>query len=168
MADIPFHIERMKSDSDVAHTIEMFTAYARSLKIDLGFQDFEAELASFPAKYAPPAGVVLLARNHCGDPLGCVAIRPLIASCCEMKRLYVTPEGRGLGLGTALVTAVIKEAERIGYRTMRLDTLCTMVEAMRLYRRQGFVDIEPYYDTPIAGTVFMQRQLGPDSQLGSA
>ena len=77
-----------------------------------------------------------------------------------MKRLYVIPEGRGLGLGRALVTAIIKEAERIGYKTMQLDTLSTMTEAIRLYRRQGFVDIEPYYDTPIAGTVFMQRQLG--------
>ncbi|KAL8788867.1 MAG: hypothetical protein Q9195_007081 [Heterodermia aff. obscurata] len=167
MADISFRIERMKSESDVALTIKMFTAYARSLKIDLGFQDFEAELASFPAKYAPPAGAILLARTHCGDPLGCVAIRPLIASCCEMKRLYVAPEGRGLGLGRALVTAIIKEAEQIGYKTMRLDTLSTMTEAIRLYRRQGFVDIEAYYDTPIAGTVFMQRQLGLDSQLGS-
>ena len=160
MADLPFCIERMSSDTDVALTIEMFTAYARSLNIDLGFQDFEAELASFPGKYAPPAGVVLLARTHRGDPLGCVAIRPLLASCCEMKRLYVTPEGRGLGLGKALVTAIIKEAERIGYKTMQLDTLSTMIEAIGLYRRQGFVDIQAYYDTPIAGTVFMQRHLG--------
>ena len=162
MADLPFCIERMKSDSDIALTMGMFTAYARSLNIDLGFQDFEAELASFPTKYAPPAGVVLLARTHRGDPLGCVAIRPLLASCCEMKRLYVTPEGRGRGIGKALVTAIIKEAERIGYKTMQLDTLSTMIEAIRLYRRQGFVDIEAYYDTPIAGTVFMQRHLGSE------
>ena len=160
MANIPFRIEKMNSDSDVVLAIEMFAAYARSLKIDLGFQDFEAELANFPAKYAPPAGLVLLARTHRGDPLGCVAIRPLLASCCEMKRLYVTPEGRGLGVGRALVTAIIQEAERIGYQTMKLDTLSTMIEAIRLYRRQGFVDIKAYYDTPIADTVFMQRQLG--------
>ena len=160
MADIPFRIERMNSDSDVALTLEMFTAYARSLKIDLGFQEFEAELAGFPGKYASPAGVVLLARTDHGDTLGCVAMRPLVGSCCEMKRLYVTPEGRGLGIGTALVTAVIKEAERFGYKVMKLDTLSTMIEAVRLYRRQGFVDIEAYYDTPIADTVFMQRQLG--------
>lgn len=137
----------------------MFTAYADSLGIDLSFQDFAAELVSFPGKYAPPSGSVLLARSTRGEPLGCVAVRPLSSGCCEMKRLYVRPEGRGRGLGKALVSAIVKEAERIGYKTMKLDTLSTMTEAIRLYRQQGFVDAQAYYDTPVAGTVFLQRRL---------
>jgi ribosomal protein S18 acetylase RimI-like enzyme len=76
-----------------------------------------------------------------------------------MKRLYVAPRGRGLGLGRALVDAIIGEAVRIGYREMRLDTLPTMVEAVALYRKAGFMQIEPYYDTPLAGTIFFGRPL---------
>jgi ribosomal protein S18 acetylase RimI-like enzyme len=81
--------------------------------------------------------------------------------CCEMKRLYVAPRGRGLGLGRALVDAIIGEAVRIGYREMRLDTLPTMAEAVALYRKAGFMPMEPYYDTPLAGTIFFGRPLAP-------
>jgi ribosomal protein S18 acetylase RimI-like enzyme len=76
-----------------------------------------------------------------------------------MKRLYVSPDARGLGLGKALVDAIIAEAVRIGYREMRLDTLPTMTEAISLYKQAGFVPIDPYYDTPIAGTFFLARSL---------
>ena len=159
MAGSSFRIDKLKSDTDRLQMIEMFTAYADSLGIDLSFQDFEAELVSFPGKYAPPSGSVLLARSTQGEPLGCVAVRPLSAGCCEMKRLYVRPEGRGRGLGKALISAIVQEAERIGYNTMKLDTLSTMTGAIRLYRQQGFADTQAYYDTPVVGTVFLQRRL---------
>ena len=76
-----------------------------------------------------------------------------------MKRLYVSPEGRGLGLGERLVDAVVKEAKRIGYREMRLDTLPSMVGAIALYRKLGFEPMQPYYNTPVIGTIFMRRSL---------
>ena len=76
-----------------------------------------------------------------------------------MKRLYVSPQGRGLGLGRALIDAIIGEAARIGYREMRLDTLPFMVEAIALYGKAGFRPIAPYYETPVAGTVFLARPL---------
>jgi ribosomal protein S18 acetylase RimI-like enzyme len=76
-----------------------------------------------------------------------------------MKRLYVSPEGRGLGLGERLVDAVMKEASRIGYREMRLDTLPSMAGAIALYRKLGFEPMESYYDSPVLGTIFMRRSL---------
>ena len=76
-----------------------------------------------------------------------------------MKRLYVAPRARGTGLGRALVEAIIGEARRIGHREIRLDTLPTMTAAMALYRRAGFVEIAPYYDTPVTGTRFFARAL---------
>ena len=76
-----------------------------------------------------------------------------------MKRLYVAPDGRGSGLGKALVDALVEVAERIGYREMRLDTLPSMTGAQALYRKLGFEVIAPYYDTPVAGTLFMRRTL---------
>jgi ribosomal protein S18 acetylase RimI-like enzyme len=78
-----------------------------------------------------------------------------------MKRLYVCPDARGSGLGRGLVDALIEAAERIGYREMRLNTLPSMAEARGLYRNSGFEVIAPYYDTPIAGTLFMRRRLVP-------
>src|SRR4051794_41634888 len=79
---------------------------------------------------------------------------------CELKRLYVAPRARGAGLGRKLLDVILAEARRIGYREMRLDTLPTMAEAVALYRSAWFVPVEPYYDTPVAGTGFLGRRLG--------
>jgi ribosomal protein S18 acetylase RimI-like enzyme len=129
------------------------------LPIDLGYQDFDEELASLPGKYAPPSGALLLARNERGVAIGCVALRAFGEGVCEMKRLYVAPEGRGAGLGRALAEAIIEAARAAGYREMRLDTLASMAGAQALYRALGFVEIARYYDTPIEGTVFMSLKL---------
>ncbi|PLB44607.1 acyl-CoA N-acyltransferase, partial [Aspergillus steynii IBT 23096] len=152
------------------------------LNIDLTFQDFASELQSLPGKYSPPSGELLLAWTTDGTktPLGCVAVRLLQTDsaihdqaisqtqsvsqgrprkCCEMKRLYVTPEARGTGLGRALADAVIQKAKELGYAEMRLDTLPFMAGAVHLYRRLGFVDIPPYYETPLEGTVFLSLDL---------
>ena len=155
-----FRIMPVRTVNDLASAVKLFRAYASSLEIDLSYQDFEAEMEAMPGKYAPPAGELLLARDSNGTPVGCVALWPIEPQgCCEMKRLYVSPEGRGFGLGERLVDAVVKEAERIGYREMRLDTLPSMAGAIALYRKLGFQPIEPYYDTPVFGTIFMRRSL---------
>lgn len=145
---------------DLAAITALFRAYAASLDIDLAYQDFEAELAGLPGKYAPPTGALLIARDADGRNLGCVALRAMdTPGCCEMKRLYVAPEGRGLGLGRRLVKALIVEAKRLGHREMRLDTLPSMHDAQALYRKLGFEVTQPYYDTPIRGTVFLRLRL---------
>jgi len=157
---MPYRIEPARTDDDLKAAAGLFRAYASSLEIDLGYQSFEEELATLPGKYAPPTGEILLARDAAGIAVGCVAVRPLPGEgCCEMKRLYVTPEGRGLGLGTALTEAILETAMRIGYREMRLDTLSTMTGAIALYRKAGFVEIPAYYETPIENTVFMAKTL---------
>lgn len=138
----------------------MFEAYAKSLPVDLGYQDFGAELASLPGKYAPPRGELLLAHGADGQVLGCVGLRPLAAEgCCEMKRLYLAPEARGAGLGRALAEAILRRAREIGYRELRLDTLATMSSAAGLYRQMGFAEIEPYYAPTPPETLFMALRL---------
>ena len=157
-----FRILPVRAPGDLAEAARLFEAYAASLDIDLAFQDFTGELAGLPGKYAPPAGELLLACGVDGEPLGCVALRPFApGEVCELKRLYVVPAARGLGLGRALVDAVLRAAERIGYREMWLDTLPSMVEAVALYRRAGFETIAPYYHNPIVGAVFLGRKLAP-------
>lgn len=109
--------------------------------------DFEEELASLPGKYSPPTGRLLLASYE-GRCAGCVALRPLDARACEMKRMFVYDHFRGKGVGRALAAAVIREARAIDYLTMRLDTSIRQVEAIKLYEKLGFKRIKPYYQLP--------------------
>jgi ribosomal protein S18 acetylase RimI-like enzyme len=163
MSPLPFTLAPVRTPDDLAAAIVLIRAYATSLPIDLGYQGFEAEMAGMPGKYAPPDGELLLARAADGSPLGCVGLRPLppVDGRAEMKRLYVVPEARGTGLGDALARAVLAAAVRLGYREMVLDTLPSMAGAQAVYRKHGFVETGPYYDTPIAGTVFMRCVLPP-------
>ena len=149
-----------RSPGDLAAAAHLFLAYAKSLEFDLGFQDFATEVTSLPGKFGPPTGDFLLAYYSEDKIVGCVALRGLESpGCCEMKRLYVTPAGRGSGIGEMLVDAVLDLAIRIGYREMRLDTLSTMDKALRIYEKRDFKQIEPYYETPLANTIFLARNL---------
>lgn len=140
----------------------LFQEYAAGLGVDLGYQGFPAELAGLPGLYAPPAGALLLASSGTGEALGCVGLRPLEGHrVAEMKRLYVRPAGRGLGLGEALVREIVAAAAARGYAEMRLDTLPQMTAAMALYRKLGFAEIPPYYPSPIAGTRYFARAVAP-------
>jgi ribosomal protein S18 acetylase RimI-like enzyme len=137
---------------------ELFVEYADSLDFDLGFQDFEQELADLAEHYAPPDGCLLLATSE-GQPAGCVAMRKFSECVCEMKRLYVKPQYRSLGIGRALAEAIIEQARKTGYNYMRLDTAPSMEAARSLYLSMGFIDIEPYRYNPIEGAVFMELKL---------
>jgi ribosomal protein S18 acetylase RimI-like enzyme len=136
----------------------LFREYAESLGFSLDFQDFESEVAALPGVYAPPRGALLVARVD-GNPAGCVGVRPLDETTCEMKRLYVRQAYRGRGLGRRLAEAAIAAARRRGYRTMRLDTVPGMEAAQALYRELGFVEIAPYTANPIPGAVFLELRL---------
>ena len=135
---------------------ELFLEYAKSLGFSLCFQGFDQELASLPGMYAPPDGRLLLVE-HNGQLAGCGALHRLNAASGEMKRLYIRPNFRGLGLGRALAERILTDARSIGYQNVRLDTVAgTMDDAIALYRRMGFQEIEPYRTNPIPGALYME------------
>lgn len=148
----------VETDADLQAVKALFRAYVDWLGIDLSYQGFEEELAGMPGKYAPPEGALFAARNGDGEVIGCVGLRRLGKDgSCEMKRLYVLPEARGLGAGAALVNRVLEAATTAGYREMVLDTLPSMTGAIKLYRSAGFSEIPAYYDTPVEETVFFRK-----------
>ena len=144
------------------HEIEvvraLFAEYAADLPVDLAFQGFAEELATLPGAYAGPGGVLLLAWV---DDLaaGCVGLRPFAPGACELKRLYLRPAFRGLGLARRLTTAALAEARSRRYARILLDTLPGMVEAQRLYRTLGFREIGPYRTNPVPGAKYMELAL---------
>lgn len=152
-------LRQAESPIQIAQARELYLEYADSLGFSLCFQSFDQELASLPGDYAPPDGRLLLAEYR-GQLAGCVALHKLDPEVCEMKRLYLRPQLRGRGVGRALAEAVIAEARVIGYRRMRLDTVePVMPNAVALYRRLGFREIDPYRANPIAGALYMELVL---------
>ncbi len=148
-----------KSDEEFLQAGQLFGEYAAWLGINLCFQNFEKELAELPGDYAPPTGRLFLATEN-DQTAGCVAVRKIGDGICEMKRLYVRPEFRGIGLGRTLAEKIIEAASEIGYLRMRLDTLPgKMDKAIAIYRSLGFRNIDPYYKNPVEDAAFMELEL---------
>lgn len=138
---------------------ELFREYEAWLGLSLCFQNFAEELADLPGRYAPPEGRLLLVFDD-GEVAGCIALRPIDSSICEMKRLFLRPAFRGKRLGRTMIEHIINEARSIGYHRMRLDTIPgRMDQAIALYRSIGFKEIDPYYETPVGETLFMELVL---------
>ena len=140
--------------NDLQVVRELILEYASALGFDLSFQDLDHELASLASFYE-----LILVAHEGNRVAGCVALRRLDETTCEMKRLYVRTDFRGHNLGRTLAERIIDEARQRGYTRMRLDTLPTMTTAIPLYESLGFVEIAPYRFNPIAGTKFMELRL---------
>lgn len=148
--------------AELAATVLIFREYAAQLGVDLHFQSFDQELAMLPGDYSAPRGKLFLAvAGH--EIAGCCALRPLddvdYANAAEMKRLYVRPVFRGLGLGRRLVEATLDAARAAGYDCVLLDTLDDMESARALYEDLGFTNIPPYYHNPVPGAHYLKVDL---------
>ena len=145
-----------KEDAEAAK--QLILDYVDWLGVDLSHQGFEQEMAAFPGDYAPPRGVLLMARVD-GLPAGVVGLRPLEDSICEMKRLWVPPQFSGLGLGRALCRRFIEEGRRLGYDKVRLDTVARAAAANHLYRTMGYREIKAYRFNPEPDALFFERDI---------
>jgi putative acetyltransferase len=148
-----------QTSEEIEQARQLFKEYAAWLQIDLCFQNFEKELGELPGDYASPDGRLMLAYDD-EELAGCVALRKIDEGICEMKRLFLRDKFRGKGSGRFLIEAIISEAKQIGYERMRLDTLPPkMDKAIALYNELGFKEIEPYYNNPVPGAMFMELSL---------
>jgi putative acetyltransferase len=162
MAEPTIEFITPQSPQELQETREIFQQYADQLSVDLCFQNFAQELQTLPGDYAPPQGALLLVRVD-GRVAGCCALRALPQSdyvgAAEMKRLYVKPEFRGLGLGRQLAIAILDAARVAGHNCVLLDTLDDMEAARTLYEDLGFEEVPPYYHNPIAGAHYLKVDL---------
>lgn len=144
--------------TDLQDVISIFREYVSSPTVSLDFQEYEAEFADLPGKYAAPEGRLLLVQEA-GAVLGCAALRRIDESTCEMKRVYVRPGARGRNLGRLLVEAILREAKLAGYARICLDVLPEFTAAQQLYEAMGFVPAEPVSFNPVPGTKFLALSL---------
>ncbi len=147
------------SPRDIADVGTLFREYAGLVAEALCFQGFDQELAALPGDYAPPGGVLLLARDADEAAAGCVGLRRLDAGTGEMKRMYVREAYRGSGLGRRLAVAVIEEARKRKYGRVVLDTLPKLAPAIALYRDLGFRETGPYLACPTPGATCFELRI---------
>ena len=125
---------------------------------DLSFQNIDEELQDPAHKYTAPEGEILVAIEN-EKVMGMVAYHRHSDERCEMKRLYVKPETRGMHLGDSLVEEIIKHARIAGYKEMVLDTIVPLKAAISLYKKHGFEECEAYYHNPMDDVIYMRKAL---------
>lgn len=124
----------------------------------LELQQYDKELDHLDEKYGLPNGRLYLVKFD-QEPAGCIALRKIDEATCEMKRLYVRPKYRGLGLADKLIQRLIADAKEIGYQAMLLDTLPFLEAAVHLYKKLGFYEVECYNNSPIENAIYMRLDL---------
>lgn len=133
--------------------LEMIDAYFDA-------HEWESELADLQGHYGAPHGGIILALVD-GVPAGCVLLRGIGETDSEMKRLFVRPAFRGLGLAKRMIARVMNLSCRLGYTHMRLETGALLAEAEALYQSLGFKRTPPYYacsDLVSANGIFYDAQ----------
>jgi GNAT superfamily N-acetyltransferase len=150
-------IAQAESDSDIAVIRGLWREYWESIGLPMDFQGFGEELRGLPGAYGAPGGALLLAFYE-DEPAGTIALRRLDETSGEVKRLYLRPKYRGHGVGRRLLEAVIELAVGFQYDCLYADTLPSMKEALSLYERVGFQQIEAYSNTPTPGAIYLKLE----------
>lgn len=143
----------------------LFTEYTEYLvendvefKKYLEIQKYDNEIENLEDKYGMPWGRLYIAFYE-NQVAGCIALRKLNDTQCEMKRLYVKPEFRNKGIAKMLIEKVISDSKEIGYSSMLLDTLPFLQTAIKMYKKIGFYEIGCYNDSPLDNTIYMKLDL---------
>lgn len=150
-------IEIVVTDPEDPHAQAAMEAYYRDLSARLSKVFDPAKAARLDASdMRPPRGTFLLAMAD-GLPAGCVGLKGTDKGYAEIKRLWVAPSSRGLGLAKRLMQTAEKSAREAGITTLRLDTNSALPEASTLYRRTGWTEIERFNDDPYPDLFFEKR-----------
>jgi len=155
---IPFSFVLASTDSAFGAAKNLFLEYAAALGIDLCFQNFNRELEEITIQYNQPVGGLILLTTG-PEYIGCVGIRRLENQVAELKRMYIKPQFRKLGLGKILLDRAMDLAKDLGYHKIRLDTLVSLTAAVHLYEKAGFKRIEAYYTNPGQEVLYYEKDI---------
>lgn len=152
------HIRQVQFPSDQTNVVALIREYASWLNIDMGFQNFDEEMAQIDSKYSLPQGMLWVVQQS-ENLVGCIGYRHFSSDTAEIKRLYVQPAFRGQQLGNALLATAIGTTRQLGYERLVLDTVPQTAASHGLYQHFGFRRIAPYYDGPTLATAFFELKL---------
>ncbi len=124
-------------------------------RFETGF-DPALSISAHVHELTPPTGLVLVARLR-EEPVGCGALKLHENASGEIKRMWVAPRARGLGLGRRLLEALERSAKEAGVAVLHLETNRTLIEAIKLYRDCGYQEVEAFNDEPYAHHWFEKR-----------
>lgn len=150
-----FSIIAAQKENDFSEAKLLFLEYAKELNINLCFQNFDKKLKEISVRYNAPSGFLLLLKYK-NEFIGCAGLRKIKDEISEMKRMYIKKEFRGKGLSKKLIEEIVSRAKKMNYKTIWLDTLPQMKEAITLYLAFGFKEIKPYRFNPVDGTKYME------------
>ncbi|MDI6799077.1 MAG: GNAT family N-acetyltransferase [Actinomycetota bacterium] len=160
MEETGYKLKLAKSESDFEAARRLFLEYADYIGMDLSFQNFDDELRVIAGHYSKHlGGIILLIDAAKDDAVGCVALRRFEGGVAELKRMYIKESYRGRGPGDRLMERAIALAREFGYQKIRLDSIEEMTEALSLYKKFGFKEMEAYRYNPLAGAVFLELDL---------
>jgi carbonic anhydrase len=140
-------IKEARHAEDYSAAKELILEYVTWLGIDLSFQNFDQEMNTLPTTYGNKDGRLFIAFIH-DQAVGIAGIKRFNDSACEVKRMYVKPASRGLGIGKRLLMACIDMAKKLNYESIKLDSAAYMKSAIKIYTECGFVEIPAYRYNP--------------------
>lgn len=156
----------MSSHDDVAIAPEPATSAAAQHCLSEYYRElqnrfdggFDPDLSLLPSlgEFASTRGTFLLVRLN-GDPVGCGGLKPISKEAAYLKRMWIAPRARGLGLARRLLSALEDAARAMGYSIVRLETNKALVEAQHLYRSAGYAEVAPFNDERYAHHWFEKR-----------
>ncbi len=128
------------------------------IRFPTGFDEGDT-LSADADDFSEPAGCFVILAPQGGDreAVGCGGVRKLDEGVAEIKRMWLSPQYRGLGLGRSLLECLESHAGKLGYNVIRLDTNSTLREAIAMYESAGYRTIERYNDNPFAERWFEKR-----------
>lgn len=125
-----------------------------SERFEAGF-DLANSLAPTLDGFEPPRGIFMVMRLD-GNPVGCGGFKQEVPDAAYLKRMWIAPEARGLGLGRRLLQQLEERARALGYRRMLLETEKSLSEAQQLYRSSGYREVPRFNDEPYAHHWFVK------------
>ena len=140
------------------HALHCLREYFAELdrRFATGF-DPDVALPALPEEMRPPAGLFLVATLR-GEPIGCGALKFHGDQPTELKRMWVAPTARGLGVGRRLLSELEAHAAAHGSHTIHLDTNGTLTEAISMYRSSGYNEVAAFNEEPHA-TLWFEKAL---------